>query len=114
MYGEEADLCLRARRMGYRPRITPEATIIHHGGASDTVRADKMVRLMRAKIELVNRHFSPASRTLGRWLLGLWPLSRGIAWRIIALTGRKGATEKANTWMEIWQRRAEWKNGYSP
>ncbi|KAB2846675.1 MAG: glycosyltransferase family 2 protein, partial [Hyphomicrobiaceae bacterium] len=35
MYGEEADLCLRARQMGARPRITPTSTIIHLGGASE-------------------------------------------------------------------------------
>lgn len=114
MYGEEADLCLRARARGFRPHITPDANIIHHGGASETVQADKMVRLMRAKIELIQRHFPPATRPLGRWLLALWPLSRGLAWRTIALSGRKGSAEKAQTWMEIWARRSEWKSGYSP
>ena len=113
MYGEEADLCLRAKGAGFRPRITPEATIIHHGGASDPVRADKMVRLMRARIELIKRHFPAATRWMGRQAQGLWPLSRAFAWSVIALTGRKGAAEKAATWMEIWRRRAEWKSGYS-
>ena len=73
MYGEEADLCLRARKLGLRPRITPEATIIHYGAASDTVRPDKMVRLMRAKIELIKRHFSPLTRWAGYHLFRLWP-----------------------------------------
>ncbi|HRO13223.1 glycosyltransferase family 2 protein, partial [Amaricoccus sp.] len=34
MYGEEADLCRRARLRGARPRMTPEATIVHFHGAS--------------------------------------------------------------------------------
>ena len=34
MYGEEQDLCLRARAAGARPRMTPEATIVHYHGAS--------------------------------------------------------------------------------
>lgn len=113
MYGEEVDLCLRARDAGMRPRITPDATIIHYGGASDTVRADKMVRLMAAKMELVKRHFSPRTRWLGRQALALWPLSRGLVWKALALTGRAGAKEKAANWMEVWNRRAEWKDGYS-
>lgn len=113
MYGEEVDLCLRARAAGFRPRITPDATIIHYGGASDTVRADKMVRLMAAKTELVKRHFSPPTRWLGRRALALWPLSRGLVWKALAMTGRRGAGEKAKNWMEIWQRRREWKDGYS-
>ena len=33
MYGEEADLCRRARARGARPRMTPEATIVHFHGA---------------------------------------------------------------------------------
>ena len=47
MYGEEADLCLRARTFGARPVVTPEATIIHYGGASEAVRA----RQARAPID---------------------------------------------------------------
>ncbi|MEM9969493.1 MAG: glycosyltransferase family 2 protein [Pseudomonadota bacterium] len=113
MYGEEADLCLRATAQGMRPRITPEATIIHYGGASETVQADKMVRIMRAKMELIKRHFSPQTRGLGRWLFAMWPLSRALMWRLIALTGRAGAGDKARTWREIWQRRGEWRDGYS-
>lgn len=113
MYGEEADLCLRAIDQGAQPQMTPEATIIHYGGASQLVRSDKMVRLMRAKIELIKRHFPSKKRALGCWLFGLWPLSRAIAWRILALLGRAGAQEKANTWAEIWRRRGEWKHGYN-
>jgi GT2 family glycosyltransferase len=113
MYGEETDLCLRARAIGFLPMITPEATIVHYGGASDTVRADKMVRLMRAKIELVRRHFPRGQQTAGVWLTALWPFSRALAWRAIALTGRSGAREKAASWAEIWSRRAEWLGGYS-
>ena len=43
MYGEDADLCLRAAAEGAQPVITPEATIIHYCGASEKVRADKMI-----------------------------------------------------------------------
>ena len=58
MYAEEADLCLRARKMiGARPRITPEAEIIHYNGASQKVKTDKMVQLLRAKRKLIGRHF---------------------------------------------------------
>jgi len=114
MYGEETDLCLRAANEGFRPRITPDATIIHHGGASDTIRTDKMVRLLRARTELIIRHFPTTTRWLGRLAQILWPLSRAIAWRVVAVAGRKGAAEKAATWWEIWRRRDEWKGGYSP
>lgn len=113
MYGEEADLCLRARASGFRPRMTPDATIVHHGGASEAVRADKMVRLMRAKMELIRRHFSPATKGIGGALFALWPLSRALAWTLLARAGRRGAAERASTWHDIWRRRNEWKSGYS-
>lgn len=114
MYGEEADLCLRARKLGVRPRTTPEVEVIHYGGASDTVRADKMVRLMRAKTELIKRHFPAYTRRLGMALFRLWPLSRRLA---MGLGGtflrRQGLKDRSRTWAEIWQRRKEWQNGFS-
>lgn len=115
MYGEEADLCLRARAAGWRPAITPEATIIHHGGASDRVMADKLVRLLRARTELVARHFPPRSRWLGRRLLMLWPLSRQLAFGAAALALRRPRlAERARSWGEIWRRRDEWRDGFRP
>lgn len=112
MYGEEVDLCLRAHKLGYRPRITPDAEIIHYAGASETVQADKMVRLMRAKIELIKRHFSPVTRGLGIFLFTFWPLSRRIAMGIAGkLFNKTSLKAKAETWATVWARRDEWKNG---
>lgn len=113
MYGEEADLCLRARTLGLRPHITPAATIVHYGAASDTVRVDKMVRLMRAKIELINRHFPPATRRLGYHMFRLWPLSRALAFGVIGRLPGSNRKGKADEWAKVWQRRAEWEGGYS-
>ena len=113
MYGEEADLCLRARTLGARPRVTPEANIVHHGGASEPVRADKMVRLMCAKTALVRRHVQPLSRAPALALLRLWPLSRRVVWVGIAgLTRQPHHQDSAASWAELWARRAEWWGGY--
>ena len=113
MYGEEADLCLRARALGAAPRVTPEAEIVHYRGAADNVRADKMVRLLSGKISLIDRHFPAWRRPLARGLLKAWPLSRMIATRALgAVTGRAGLRASAASWSEIWARRAEWRGGY--
>ena len=56
MYGEEADLCIRARRFGARPAITPTATIIHHGGASEPDRAEQRIKVLAGRISLMRRH----------------------------------------------------------
>jgi GT2 family glycosyltransferase len=107
MYGEEADLCLRARRTGVRAMITPDATIIHHGGASEKVRADKMVRLMTAKVLLIRRHFPVWQRGLGVALFAAWPLSRAVALSLLALVQPR-RRETAATWRQVWRRRREW------
>ena len=111
MYGEEADLCLRAQQaFGARPRITPKATIVHHAGASETVRADKMVRLLRAKRGLIRRHFPAWQQPLALALFAAWPLSRWQALHLLArLTGKTGWRERAWVWAEIWTRRREWR-----
>lgn len=113
MYGEEADLCLRARAFGADPHITPEACIIHHGGASEKVRADKMVRLLAGKATLINRHLPAWQQPLAQLLLQSWPLSR---YMVVELAGRLSRSsslrEKSAVWAEIWRRRPAWKQGY--
>ncbi|MGO1499883.1 MAG: glycosyltransferase family 2 protein [Marinobacter sp.] len=108
MYGEDADLCLRARDAGARPLVTGEAAIIHYGGASETVQADKMVRLLEAKMLLVRCHFPTARRRLALTLLALWPLSRFYAHSLFSLAGRAASSERASVWRDVWQRRSEW------
>jgi len=113
MYGEEADLCLRARPLGARPRITPDARIVHYGGASERVRAEKIVRLSRAKVSLLARHMPASLRGVGIFLYRLWPLSRMLAYRfaMVVRPCDRTAGEYA-VWSEIWQRRHEWQQGF--
>lgn len=113
MYGEEADLCLRARAFGAQPRITPEAEIVHYVGASSSVRSDKMVRLIKAKTTLVRRHFPAWQRPLGMALLRLWAFTRCQAARVRAgLSGQDRHRATAQSWAEIWARRDSWRDGY--
>jgi len=113
MYGEEADLCFRARALGARPRVTPDAEIIHYGGASETVRADKMVRLLRAKRELIKRHFPRWQKPLAALLFTSGPLSRYIALSLAKPVVRSESLKNAaQAWKEVWARRAEWRNGF--
>ena len=108
MYGEEADLCLRAIQMGAQPMVTSEATIIHYGGASEKVRADKLVKLIKAKMLLIKRHFASYSVQLGVMLLASWPLSRYFAHTIAVAMGRNASIESKLVWGEVWERRNEW------
>lgn len=114
MYGEEADLCLRARAKGLRPRITPEATIVHYGAASEPVAADRIIRVLKAKMELIRRHFPPATRWLGAGMFRFFPLTRWIATGAGARLLRRDRLKlTAQVWREVWQRRNEWVHGFS-
>ncbi len=107
MYGEEADLCWRALKRGKRCLINPEAKIIHYGGASEKVRADKMVRLFSAKAMLFKRHWKLLEARMGILGLDLWAASRVAAFALISRI-RAGRRESFQTWLNIWQRRKEW------
>lgn len=112
MYGEDADLCLRAKRIGARPKITPEAVIVHHGGASDKVATAKLVKLLAAKATLISRHFGEPFDIFGRFLLMMWPFSRWLASAAkYNLTGDATARERAQMWREIWRQRDTWRFG---
>lgn len=107
MYGEEADLCLRARALGARPRITPDATIVHYGGASDRVRSAKMTRLFCAKARLMGKHWGAGARLVGVASLDLWALTRLLATGSCGLWS-DGARDRAREWLEIWRHRRSW------
>lgn len=107
MYGEEADLCLRAKKLGAKPMVTPDAVIVHHGGASEKVAEDKLVRLLDAKARLIRRHWSPPLRPVGLGLLACWPASRAIGCRLLGLF-RPRLVERGRVWRVVWSRRASW------
>lgn len=108
MFGEEADLCLRAAKRGYRPMITPDAQIVHHVGASYTETEKRMVKVMKGQVTLIRDHWSPLTRPVGVALLILWAAMRTTheAWQ-----ARRSA-DRPTPWKSVWQRRQEWLAGY--
>ncbi|MGB3209080.1 MAG: glycosyltransferase family 2 protein [Desulforhopalus sp.] len=108
MYGEDADLCMRARNKGARPVITPEATIVHYNGASEKVRADKMIRLFRAKEQLIQKHWRPITAKIGLYMLRISVLSRMLSCSILKHIYNTKFKERSEIWKEIWQRSKEW------
>ncbi|HRV82873.1 MAG: glycosyltransferase family 2 protein [Planctomycetes bacterium] len=113
MYGEDADLCLRARAHGARPHITPAATIVHYGGASERgVRAGKMVRLFSAKAQLYKKFWGPGAARFGLWTLDLWTLVRRVGFGVAGWLG-KGSPESRRIWKEIWDQRSTWHQAFA-
>lgn len=114
MYGEEADLCLRARARGFRPAITPDAEIVHHGAASEPAEASKLVRLLAGHVLLFRKHWGPLEQRFGVAMLRLWASSRWLTGRAAGALGAARANARADVWLEVWRRRAEWVEGYTP
>ncbi len=115
MYGEEFDLCLRAARIGARPSIVGDAVIVHHGGASEAVRADKIVRGLTAKITLARKHWGPARAAAARALYRLAVLARAGGYGLSArLLGRPAHRKAAAEWAGAWRARRVWLAGYPP
>ncbi|HVE58533.1 MAG TPA: glycosyltransferase family 2 protein, partial [Pyrinomonadaceae bacterium] len=107
MYGEEVDLCLRAKKFGVKPLVTPDATIIHYGGASEKILADKMVRLLKAKRLLMKNHWSARKYGVGKFIFQMYPFSRMIVSKTLGLFKEK-FSKNADVWVELWRRRKEW------
>ena len=59
MFGEEADFCLRARKLGARARFTPNVTIVHYGGGAYPDRAELYVQTFASRVTLMK---SPLER----------------------------------------------------
>jgi GT2 family glycosyltransferase len=108
MYGEDADLCLRARALGYRPMITPDAQIMHLMGASTKVRADKVCLVMQSKATLIRTHWPRWLQPLGLLQLRLWAAMRGL---LGSLSRDPAQRDRLQT---IYRRRTEWLSGFPP
>ncbi|MEM7731333.1 MAG: glycosyltransferase family 2 protein [Pseudomonadota bacterium] len=112
MYGEEADLCLRAKALGYRPMITPDAQIMHLVGASSSSsRVTHVVMVAKARMTLIQDHWSRPTVAFGRAMMTIWAGLRAFGLSALArTTGQK--KEAASTWRRIWAERFNWRQGY--
>jgi hypothetical protein len=104
MYGEDADLAARARKLGYHPAITPDAVIFHHVGAS-SLSVDKREMNLRCRVALARKHWSPPRATTAVALL-----QAGTGLRAL---GAVLARRPASTWPGVWRRRRSWRGGYA-
>lgn len=110
MYGEEADLCARAFKIGTRPLFTPETTIVHYGGASSQLNSDKAIYVFGARIGLVQRHLSAVPGYLSRKLIILAVFLRFFASGIIQ-TMLPSRRENFEHWARVYRKRNLWRFG---
>jgi GT2 family glycosyltransferase len=109
MYGEDADLSLRARRAGYRPIITPTAEVVHLGAGSPIRRDHKTLLLLTARATILRHRWSPV-----RARLGIACLLTGVALRSAAVRIAPTRRPGRGVWPAAWRQRHTWVVGYPP
>jgi len=111
MYAEEADYCIRAIKKGYQPRVTPDARIIHHGGVSETNISGKMLKLLKGKAELINKHAESWQKPIHKALL-LWHVfNKTMALNLFSLV-KKSKIPVRDQWRIVLNQRSQWLKGY--
>lgn len=110
MFGEEADLCLRAAQKGAQPRMTPEATIIHYGGRSTKQFSKRIIYVIGGRIGIIKRHFSSFWKPVGVGFTVFWVWWRA---RMYGLSARLFSRnqDQALEWGTAWEKRELWING---
>ena len=99
MYGEDADLSLRAHALGYRPAITPDAVVTHEIGVSSDADGAKYLFLYRGKATLLRKHWHGLRLRAGLALL-------------VAGVGARALLRPRGGYADVWRRRREWLAGY--
>lgn len=107
MYAEEADYCLRAKALGHQPIVTPDARIIHHGGVSHSHFSGKQIKLLKGKVELVNRHVVAWQRPVYKALLYWYVLNKYLVHTLF-----KPKSVQQREWQTVFANRADWLQGY--
>ena len=107
MYGEDADLCYRARKYGAKPTIYPDAKIIHYGGASEKIKVEKLIKLFHAKHKIILKYWSGLKYILGRLLMFQYPFNKCLVLMILAFTFKKYQQER-DVWCNVVKRKKEW------
>jgi N-acetylglucosaminyl-diphospho-decaprenol L-rhamnosyltransferase len=106
MYGEDADLSLRASVQGLRPAITPECVVTHEVGVSSSRRSDKLILLYTGKATLLRKHWRVGKREAGLALLVAGVGARALTASALRLNGQHAQ------WMPVWKARRDWVKGY--
>ena len=112
MYGEDVDLALRAKKAGYRPVITPDAVVTHEIGVSSASRPEKFLLVLRAKVTVMKKHWSPARATVGRALLLAGVGARAVAGSFQRRSAGPAPGARGTTWRTLWVERRRWLAGF--
>jgi len=104
LYGEESDLCLRAKKISAQPIITPEAVIMHSIGASSSDQSQRKILVLKSKITLIKDHWPKYQQKLGIGLMVLESYLRHLKCKVQNCPD--------NLWTRVWNSKNKWIDGY--
>ena len=110
MYGEDADLNIRARRLGARPVITPHAVVTHVVGAS-AAPPERLVMLLRGKVTLARQHQGRLGAGVTTRLLLTGTALRALG--SVTLQAVRSDDKRGGPWAHAWRERRAWRTGWS-
>ncbi len=113
MYGEDADLCKRAARIGMRLGLVTDACYRHSVAASAHSRHEMICLLFRGQITYSRLH---GGRMLRRTAGPILKLHAGLRLAAFTVAGLLHPAMRSGrvTWSMVWQERHDWKDGYVP
>jgi GT2 family glycosyltransferase/SAM-dependent methyltransferase len=101
MYSEDTDLADRIRARGLRCVHAHDVGLVHLGGGSDVVKAEKLTKVFRARRQYYLKHWPPVRARVGAHLIT-------VAVAVRLLGSLAGSSESRLQWRSIWQSRTEW------
>ncbi len=110
MYGEDADLAMRARLAGWRSLMCPTAEFIHEIGKSSETPLHKMILLYKGKATLIRTHPSSLWRAISIRLLLTGVFIRAVSYKVYSRVRNQPNDER---WYHLWTSRREWTRGYA-
>ena len=101
LYSEDTDLSRRVRAVGLRCVHVRQAGLVHVGGASEPVRAAKVVKLFASRQKYYEKYWSRSAARAGVALMDLGVLSRYAVTSVLPV-------HTTVDWAEVWRSRARW------
>lgn len=112
MFGEEVDFCLRARKLGCKPFFTPDATIVHYGGASEPERVNRLEKVLCSQSTIIREHWPRYKNWWGLAMLLACVRIKSVAFAILTKLNSAKFSSHATVWNKLWERRKEWSKGW--
>lgn len=103
MYSEDVDLSRRVRASGQRCVHYAGATVVHEGGRSDVVRAEKRAKVYAGRALYVDKHWPSWQARAAIALMTLGALVRAAGATVVRDPARR------STLRELWRLRSVWR-----